>query len=53
MTHQATNMTVMKGGAERFSEGVGGIDNAGNVFQNDFMVSFPLLDGKMLNIDVA
>ncbi len=52
MTHQPTNMTKMESGAKRFSEGVGRVDNARNVTENDVTIGFPLLNGEMLYVNV-
>ena len=53
MTHQATNMTEVESGAERFSEGVRRVDDTRNVAKDNIAVGLPLLDGKVLDVNMS
>ncbi len=53
MTHQTTNMTEVESGAERFSEGVRGVDDARDVTKDNIAIGLPLLNGEMLNINMS
>ncbi len=53
MTHQTTNMTGVESGAERFSEGVRRVDDAGDVTKDNIAIGLPLLNGEMLNINMS
>ena len=53
MAHHAPDMAMMEGGAKRFGKGIGNVNDSGYMEQNDFMVRFPLLDSKMLDINMA
>ncbi len=46
-------MSMMKSGAEGLCQGISCIDDAMDVRKHNFFRSFPLLDGKVLNVDVA
>ena len=53
MTHQATNMTEVESGAERFSEGVRRIDDTRDVAKDNIAVGLPFLNGKVLNVNMS
>ncbi len=53
MAHQATNMTMMERGTERFCQRVGGIDDTRDMGKDNFLGGFPLLQGEMLDVDVT
>ena len=44
---------MMERGTEGLCQGIGRIDNAGDVRKHDFLGSFPLLEGKMLDVNVT
>ena len=46
-------MAMVESGTKGCSERVGRIDDAGDVLHNNFVVGLPLLDGKMLNVNMA
>ena len=53
MTHQTTNVSEVQRGAERFGESVRRVYDPRDVTKNDIAVGFPLLDRKMLDVDVS
>ena len=52
MTHNATCMTLMEDPAKRFGEVITRIENARAESHKDMAGIFPILDGKVLNINV-
>ena len=44
VAHEATDMTVVKGRAERLGQRIGGVDDVWNMRQNNFAVRFPVLN---------
>ena len=53
MTHGTTGMASEKGPAKCFGSMVSDIDDARDVTHNDEATTLPLLNGKMLNVDVS
>ena len=53
VAHETLRMAQMEDPAERLSEDVCGIDDAGDMTQLDITIFAPILDGKMLNVNVA
>ena len=51
--HHAAHMSEMQGGTQRLGEGIGRIDDARDGVENDIAIGFPLLNHKMLYVDVA
>jgi hypothetical protein len=46
-------MSEMEGGTKRFGESICRINNTRDVAKDDIAVGFPLLDRKMLDVDVS
>ena len=53
VAHQTANMAMMERGAQRLCQRIGGVDNARDVREDDLLGSFPLLEGKMLDVDMT
>lgn len=53
VTHGATSVTGVECPAEGLGTLVGGVDDAGDVVHDDISTLTPLLNGKMLNVDVT
>ncbi len=53
MTHQTANMAEVKSGTERFREGIRWIDDPRDMTKDDITIRFPLLNCKMLNINMS
>ena len=53
VTHEAVGVTMMERSTQRFGEGIGRVDDAGDMFQDNFALGFPFLNGKVLDVDVA
>ena len=53
MAHSTTSMASKKGPAKGFGSMVSDIDDARDMMHNDETATLPLLNGKMLNVDVS
>ena len=53
MSHNAPCMPLVKDPAEGFGKIIGGVDNTRNELHDDGVVFFPILDGKMLYVNVS
>ena len=53
MSHQTTHMSVMESGTQRLGEGVGRINNAGDVTEDNVALGFPFLNCEVLDVDVT
>ena len=53
MTHQTANVTMVKCSAERFCERISRIDNTRDMFEYDLKICLPLLNRKVLDVNVA
>lgn len=53
MTHQVTSMTRVEDPTNRFSKAVGRVDNVGDMYHVNIAGLFLILNGKILNVDVA
>jgi hypothetical protein len=53
VSHDAANMAMMEDPTEGFGEGIGRVDDARDMDHDDVAVAFPLLQGEVLNIDMA
>ena len=53
MTHVATTVAVVEGPAASFCQSIGAVDDAGDVEKDQVTIVFPLLDGKVLDVNVA
>ena len=53
MTHETTNVAMVKGRAEQLRESICGVHNARDTGEKNFPVCFPFLEGKMLDVDVT
>jgi hypothetical protein len=53
VTHHAARMSKMQGGTQRLGEGIGRVDDARDLAENDVPLGFPLLNCKMLDVDVT
>ena len=52
VTHETSNVAMVKGGAERLRESICVVHDARDVGENNFPICFPFLEGKMLDIDM-
>ena len=46
-------MAVMERGTEGLGQRICGVNDAGDMGENNFVGSFPFLEGKVLNVDMA
>ena len=53
MSHKATTVSGVEDPTKRFSKIVSCIDDSRDVDQNDVAMGFPILNGKVLNEDMA
>lgn len=53
VSHEATSVTGMEDPSERLREVVGRVDNAGNVTHDDVAGVVPILNSKMLDVNVT
>ena len=53
VAHDTARMPGMQYPTKRFGEVIGGIDDARDVVHDDFTGFLPILNGKVLNIDVT
>ena len=53
MTHRPPGMAVMEYVSKDLGQIVAAIDNAWNMAKNDIAFLTPLLDGKVLNLDMS
>ena len=53
MAHRATSMTMMEDPCESLGESVGDVDGASNGKENNDAICFPLLDGKVMDVNVS
>ena len=53
MAHSTTSMASKKGPAKGFGSMVSDIDDARDMTHSDETATLPLLNGKMLNVDVS
>ena len=53
MAHGMMSMASKKSPAKCFGSVVGNVDDAGDVMHDDDATMLPLLNGKMLNVDVS
>ena len=52
MSHGTSDVTLMEYPAKSLGKGIGGVDDARYVFQDDVTALFPGLDGEVLDVDV-
>ena len=52
MTHKAAGVVGMEDPSEWLGKVISGIDNAWYMMHNDVSGIFPILDGKMLNVNM-
>ena len=53
MSHEATSVVRVENATDAFGEGVAGIDGTFDVFEEDVASTFPILDSKVLDVNVA
>ena len=53
VTHQAAYMSMVQSQSEGLGEGISRVSDPGNVRENNLAMGFPLLNCKMLNVDVT
>ena len=53
MAHQTANMAMVERGAQGLRQRIGGVDNPWDVGEDNFLGSFPLLEGEMLDVDMT
>ena len=53
MPHQTSDMSMVQRGPKGFGQRIGSINDTRNMSENDFAISLPFLNGKMLYVDVA
>jgi hypothetical protein len=53
VAHKASGVTRMKDPADAFGEAVARVDDTLDVFQNNMASPFPVLNGKILNVNMA
>ena len=53
MAHSASSMTRVEHPSQGFSEVIAGIENPRDMSHNNIASVFPLLDSKVLDVDVA
>ena len=51
--HESQSVTRVQNPSKGFREVVTGVKDSWNVFENNFASLFPILNGKMLNVDVT
>jgi hypothetical protein len=50
--HRSRAVAMMKNQSKGFSHGIGGVDGTTDVFKEHVPLSHPIIEGKVLNIDV-
>ena len=53
MAHDAAGMALMEDPAERLGKIIRGVDDAGDVSHYNVTSFFPILDGKVLDVNVS
>ncbi len=52
MTHKTTNVAMVKGRTERLRKGICRIHDTRDMRKNNFLISFPFLKSKVLNVNM-
>ena len=53
VSHEASSMLGVENPANTFGKGIAGVDGAFDVLEEDMASTFPILDGKILDVDVS
>ena len=53
MSHGPADVAAVKNPTESLGKRIGGVDDAGDVFEEDVTMLLPLLDGEVLDRDVT
>ena len=53
MSHETMSMSFVENPTKRFSKIITGVDNARDVSHDEVTFILPILNGKMLNVDMS